>query len=181
MVDALRAGTRAEHDAIERELDWRVRASDAAAYRAWLERLYGFHRIWEPQVAQALQDPVFFEPRRKLHLLATDLDQLGVSRCALEFLPSPTFASGFATVGQALGSMYVVEGSTLGGQLIARHVKATLGFAPSYHVGYRRRTAGMWRQFQERLEKAVEPARTDKAVCAARATFAQLRSWLTSV
>ena len=44
-------------------------------YVALLQRFYGFHRCWEPEVATLLEDelPQFFAPRRKLPNLEADL------------------------------------------------------------------------------------------------------------
>jgi heme oxygenase len=169
----LRDETRDEHEAIEAALDWRARASDAASYRHWIARLHGFHRGWEPAVAAALADPAFFDPRRKLHLLADDLARLG--GCAAPAAP----VAAFATPAEALGSMYVIEGSTLGGQLIARHVRATLGFEPTYHASYGPAAGRMWRGFRARIERDVPAADADVAVASAARTFAHLRDWLT--
>ena len=144
-------------------------------YRTWLERLYGFHAIWEPQVAAALNDPAFFEPRRKLALLAADL---GDDANALATLPRPTLPTPLATVPDALGSMYVLEGSTLGGQLIARHVRATLGLPAHYHAAYGPRSGAMWRGFQDKLGGTVAAKDEDRVLDAARATFVHLREWL---
>lgn len=173
LLHRLRTETRAEHDAIERDLDWERRVADRAGYRDMLARLRGFHLAWEPAVAAALGDPEFFEPRRKSELLARDLNRLGR---ASEF---PRYPRPIAFHGrdEALGSIYVLEGSTLGGQLIARHVAATLEFDGSYHGAYGAAAGAMWRAFQAYL---LEQAEDDDAVVdGARRTFSDLRWWLT--
>ena len=52
---------------------------------------------------------------------------------------------------KALGCLYVLEGATLGGVLIARHVRASLGFdgdaGSAFYLGYGPRTGAMWRGF----------------------------------
>ena len=164
---------------MEAALDWQARASDRRRYRAWLERLYGFHRIWDPAVACAVADPALVEPRRKLTLLVADLGRLDVAVSALDALPSPPPLR-FVDAAEALGSMYVLEGSALGGKLIARHVRASLGFAPAYHDPYGDRAGAMWREFQSRLESIVTLSRADGAVASAKSTFEHLRAWLTS-
>jgi heme oxygenase (biliverdin-IX-beta and delta-forming) len=176
LSDRLRRETRAEHDAIEAALDWRRHAGSPALYRRWLERLYAFHRVWEPAVAAALPDPALFAPRRKLALLRADLVRLGARDAELAALPAPDPVLAISGEAEALGSLYVVEGSSLGGALIARHVEATLGFAPAYHAAYGRRAAAMWSAFRLRLDAAaVDPA---AVVAAADATFRHLRRHL---
>lgn len=176
LAGRLRDETRAAHDAIEAAVDFESRIADPAAYRRWLERLYGFHRGWEPRVDAALGDPDFFAARRKLHLLADDLVRLGAGDPdALPVYEQPAFPDAAA----ALGSMYVVEGSTLGGQVIAKSVRQQLGIEPAYHSSYGRAAARMWREFQERLEE-VPAERHDAVVAEGARTFDRMRAWLTA-
>ncbi|PAX08143.1 biliverdin-producing heme oxygenase [Sphingomonas lenta] len=173
VVERLRRETRDEHDAIELTLDWERRTATVGAYAGWLRRLHAFHGWWEPRAAELVDDPAFFEPRRKLGLLAGDLERIGAEPVAAD-------AAGLAlaTRAEALGSMYVLEGSTLGGKLIARRVRDVLGFEPGYHDPYGARTGAMWRVFQARLAADVEAHEEDEAVDAARRTFRHLRERL---
>jgi heme oxygenase len=172
----LREETRAEHDRIEDELDWQARASDRRSYGEWLARLHAFYAAWEPALADAIADPAFFDARRKLPLLTRDLAGLAGARKPLA--PSaPPYP--FETDVQALGALYVLEGSTLGGQLIAAHVRTTLGLEPGFHGSYGRNTARQWRDFRAFLDRKIPPADLPQAVAAANTTFAALRRHLT--
>ena len=163
----LREETRAEHDAIEAALDWERRAGSPDSYSCWLERLWGFHVDWEPQVAALLHTDEF----ARLAAITGDLARLGV--LAPDTLPRPAPLP-LAGAAEALGSLYVVEGSMLGGQVIARAVETRLGFRPAYHGA----GAAGWRAFRQRLDAA--PAEdADRTVAAARRTFVHLRDWLT--
>lgn len=55
------------------------------------------------------------------------------------------------TVGQLVGALYVIEGSTLGGQLISRslnqHLGLTLNTGARFFYGYGEQTALMWQSF----------------------------------
>ena len=70
--------------------------------------------------------------------------------------------------------MYVVEGSTLGGQYIAKHVERRFGFrggsGNAYFRGYGERTGSMWRSFKDDLI-ALPEEDTDRVIAAARAMF----------
>ena len=176
----LRAETRDEHARIERDLERSWQTETLAGYRHMLGRLYGFHASWEPDIARALGDELFLEPRRKLHLLASDLSRLGAVPAEVSGLPRCK-PLGLPTPAHALGSLYVMEGSTLGGQLIARRLTQTfgpaIGGALSYHRAYGGAVGPMWRAFRARLD--AEPASVhDQAVVSARNTFATLRGWL---
>ncbi len=175
-LDRLRQETAGAHAAVERAFDWQGRLSTIAGYHGTLAALYGFHAAWEPYAAAVLDDPAFFDPRRRAGLLADDLRHLGGTTEGLERPALPTLA----TPAAALGSMYVVEGSTLGGRLIARHVAATLALRPggglSYHTGHGAGSGAMWRAFCARLNASLPPGSgtETEAVAAAVATFACL-------
>ena len=83
-----------------------------------------------------------------------------------------------------MGAMYVLEDSTLGGQVIARHVRRRLRVAVSeggceYYECYGRNATGpMWQTFLDRLSAEAEPRSHDAVIAGARQTFAALRGWL---
>lgn len=149
-------------------------------YVGVLGRLYGFWRGWEPQVAAVLLDEALLAPRRRLHLLAADLKAAGVCDAdvaALPACPPPVLDS----AAEALGSLYVMEGSTLGGRVIQRHVERCLGEAGraacSYFGGYGAQTGAMWRAFLARLDTV--PAEDGERVGrGATATFERVGWWL---
>jgi len=154
---------------------------DLGAYTQLLGRFYGFWRNWEPRVAALLDDPAFLAPRRRLHLLAADLAAVGClpqAVAALPLCPLPVLRN----AAEAFGSLYVMEGSTLGGRVIERNVDRCLGLdrlsGCSYFAGYGAATGPMWRSFLARLETAPAgdvPQITDGA----SATFDRLAWWLT--
>jgi heme oxygenase len=179
----LRAETRAAHEAIERDLDWERRVATRAGYRTLLERFYGFHAVFEPAVAAALADDALHAPRRKLGLLAQDLGFHGLSAAAIAALPRPPRLRLPATRPEALGALYVTEGSTLGGQLIARHVEHHLGLGEAgsrYHRSYGREVGAMWAGFRRHLDEAAtaDPDCAAAIVDGANRTFADLGAWL---
>lgn len=153
---------------------------DRETYKQVLERFYGFWSGWEPQVAALLQDRLLLDPRRRLHLLEADLAALGSSACAVAALPACPLPL-LHDAAEALGSLYVMEGSTLGGRVIQQNVERHLGFDSrsgcAYFTGYGASTGMMWRLFLARLDEA--PA-TDagRIATGAAATFERLASWL---
>ncbi len=176
----LRAATRPSHDAIEGALGLLDEGLDLDAYRLVLRRFYGFWRGWEPQVAHLLRDEALSGPRRRVHLLAADLAALGVSGPALDALPSCPLTI-LRDGAEALGSLYVMEGSTLGGRVIQRNVERCLGdqgrASCSYFNGYGGQTGAMWRLFLARLDEAPA-ADAERIGHGAAATFERLGWWL---
>ncbi len=107
-----------------------------AGYRDLLARLHGFHATWEHAIGAQLLDETFLAPRRRLALLAADLDHLGLAPAAVAALPQPG-AVRLDGPAAAMGALYVLEGSTLGGQLIGRHIAGLHGFSETGLAYYR--------------------------------------------
>ncbi|GBU18586.1 MULTISPECIES: biliverdin-producing heme oxygenase [Methylobacterium] len=178
----LREETAAPHEALERDLDWQARVASLDGYRDLLARLRGFHATLEPEIAGALGDDAFLDPRRRIEALDADLACLGLTPAAVEALPRPQ-SLGLAGPDEALGALYVFEGSTLGGILIGRHVRALHGLSPeegcAYYAGRGERAGPMWRSFCERLDAVGETPGAAEAVSAGAArTFRAMRDWL---
>lgn len=101
-------------------------------YVRLLRRLHGFHtaveaRLANPAWAQGWPDlGIDLPTHRRSHLLSGDLDALGaVPEQAAVRLPA------LDNLGQALGCLYVVEGSSLGGRVLAPVFRAALGDVPT--------------------------------------------------
>lgn len=178
MIDRLRSETRDLHHAIERDLDLNCYLASRAAYRALLTGWWGFLAAFEPAVA-AMLEPAFHAPRRKLHLLRQDLQALGLAAATIDRLPICESFPPPASEAEALGALYVIEGSTLGGQLIARRAIDLLG--PDVPLAFLRpygpAVGAMWRAFRMHLLDRVALQAEDIAIASARATFVQLSSW----
>jgi heme oxygenase (biliverdin-IX-beta and delta-forming) len=177
----LRAVTRPAHNALEGALGLLDEHLDLDAYKDVLARFYGFWSGWQPQVTAMLQDETLSGPRRRLHFLVADLTALGVSSLALKALPLCPLTE-LRDAAEALGSLYVMEGSTLGGQRIRRNVERCLGgdgrVSCSYFNGYGAETGLMWRSFLAGLE-GVPTADAERLGRGASATFERLGWWLT--
>lgn len=178
----LREETQDAHEAIERDFHWEHQVATLDGYRGLLSRLYGFYAVWEPAAAMLVED-AFFAPRRKLHLLAADLHHLGLTSADLGRLPACRPGVRMARRPEAIGAMYVLEGSTLGGQIIARRIAETLGFGANggcaYYCAYGAAIGTMWREFRDRLLD-VPPDEHEAVLATATSTFACLHQWLSS-
>lgn len=182
-LKSLRNATERHHHKVEAELDLLRPSLRLADYVALLERFYGFHRLWEPHVAALLETelPDFFRPRRKLQNIEADLRHLGHGTEDLSALASCHNLPPLGSVGAALGSLYVIEGSTLGGRILARHFGEHLGVRPEagcrLFSGYEERTGQMWKAFGE-VMAIRSPAEDQDMLTAAVATFESLGEWL---
>jgi heme oxygenase len=189
ILQRLRAETRAEHEALEGHIDLLGRPWSMDFYRRLLEKFYGFYAVIEP--------PLFSRPewqplgvdvgkRLKLPLLVEDLKFLGLGEAEIEELPRCANAPSIATFPQALGAAYVLEGSTLGGQIITRHLKKELGVEVgrgiSFFMSYGAEVGPMWRQFTSVLDSFDGDAgEMAEIVDTAGATFRTFDEWLTDI
>lgn len=175
----LRSGTRALHQAVEaRRPMSRLLADDLsrADYMACLARLAALHATIEPALAPWLAGRVDLDlaRRSKRAWLEDDLDCLG-ARPARPY-PRPVWT----TEAHAWGALYVLEGATLGGAVIARHVQhqpwLAQGRGLRFFRGYQRDTGPMWARFRAALADAAgdDDAFIAAALGSARATFRML-------
>lgn len=180
--ERLRLRTQPAHQALETDLRLLDGHADALRMRALLSRFHGFHAGFEPALADRLAgEAAFVQARARLPALRADLGRLGLAASEIDALPQCTAAAGLAaTEAEALGALYVMEGSTLGGQLITRE----LGGLPWWPAGgltyfdpHGRATGLRWRETLARLE-AAPPEQHDTLIEAADRAFRLLHGWL---
>jgi heme oxygenase len=184
MRDRLRTETEPLHRRVEAAVGLEQRIGDAARYRELLSRLYPFHHAWDERLARVdLPASLAVAERRKSGWLAADLAHLGLDPGSLDPGPEPTLPP-LGTLPRLLGGMYVVEGSSLGGQLILRRVADAFGYdadtGARFFTGYGARTGGMWRAFVAVLDQfdPASPA-ADEMVAGACAMFEAFERWMT--
>jgi heme oxygenase (biliverdin-IX-beta and delta-forming) len=172
------------HTQLENALDLMRPSWKRDDYVALLEGFYGFVAPWEAAVAAALPDTLhdFFAPRRKAAWLAADLCALTGETDRADSVVLAAHMPPMNTPGRVFGSLYVMEGSTLGGRFIAPHVASALqlraGHGNAYFDGYGARTGSMWNAFRETAAASVPVDQCGAAIESARATFEGLHAWL---
>ena len=179
----LRTATAEDHERVEAALDLTHPALDRPRLGAAVATLHAFWRAAERGLDDwAARHPgdaalVDWAGRRRAHLYAGDLHALGAEPVAAE----PALAAVAAT-DEALGRMYVLEGSTLGGTFIDRHLAGLpslsavrlRAFSP-----YGERTGPMWAAYRRATREHVAAGGdADQVVAAARSTFAALSTWV---
>lgn len=183
LSDDLKARTRDQHHAAEASPAMQAVLADdltRASYRDHLARLVAFYGPAEsalaavPGLADVLDD---LDGRLvKTAWLRDDLGVLGTGPAAPDAEP-PTL-----DVSEALGMLYVIEGSTLGGKLIARHLERTLGVTSrsgaQFYSSYGPDRGPRWTHFKRALDTfgTSHPDQSDRAIQAAADTFDALRA-----
>ncbi len=179
----LRAATRPLHDRIEAAMGLPA-PMQRQHYLRFLTTWWGFLVPLEAKLAELHQtslDPSFdWAPRLKTAWLEQDLKALGLTPSQVDALPlCPEVPQLQGDWGRAMGCQYVLEGASLGGQLLSRMVREALPEAQAacrFIASYGSDVGAMWRAFLPVLERAL--AATEASVTAAACeTFTTLERW----
>jgi heme oxygenase len=157
-------------------------------YTRLLERWHGFEQAWGPAADRAigyLLPEGFLARRKRLPMLNADLLSLGRTQQQIDALPVfPSSLLNWNDRSVALGTLYVIEGSTLGGQHVAKFIHARLGLTPqhgiAYFSSYGSEVGVRWRETKALLDAPPFPVNEDVVVESAIATFDLLGGWLSS-
>ena len=183
--ERLRVVTREAHLRLEAEVDFDNRLTSLAAYRSFLEDFYRFVRPLEAALAKLdlASLGIDTDTRRKLPWIEADLKDLGHTAESLENLPAFGDVPAFTDPLDALGALYVLEGSSLGRQVMLLKLRARLGIgrgrAGRFFSGYGNETGQMWQSFVAILNNAgTSPIAARRIETAALATFAAFEKCL---
>ena len=182
IAGALREGTADLHASLESALPLGSIDLTLASYGQLLQGFRGYFAAWEQSAHNAapahLQD--LLAERARTALLDRDLATLGQP-------PTPVLATDLPPLhptAALLGSMYVLEGSRLGGQYLVRSLESRLGLTPehglAFFYGFGPQTGSRWKAFCEVLEQQVTDVTVDTSLSAARETFTSLHRWMVS-
>lgn len=178
IINALRADTAAQHQHLEDIVNIEARIQNHDDYCALLADFYSFYQALEAALEgfdwKTLNHD--FEGRRKCPKLLADLNALGVKPHGET---APVRAP--KTPAQAFGALYVLEGATLGGQIITRQLieKGYPAEERSFFGGYGEDNGKMWQSFQMALADYVNtPEREAEAIEGARQAFTDMANWL---
>lgn len=181
-LNALRSGTQTLHVALEKRLPFFCDTLDLERYKRLLSAYYGFYHELEDR----LQHSPWMTPGCDLHArlktpaLHRDLQALGVNTQSLALCDTLPALSSPASV---LGVLYVLEGATLGGNVLRKQMSERLGL--DAHNGcaflyvYGEATGRQWKAFMDFLGSVPLDAQArGEAVQAACSTFSCFEQWL---
>ncbi len=149
-----------EQTALSRSLlDPAIKTGQYFKYLLAMEKVIAFtEKSVYPKLSSVIPD---LSSRSKAGILSRDLDWLG------KFVPAPDLDAIYPAApgdilntGFALGFMYVIEGSTLGGLYILKQLPESLGIREneggSYFYGYGKETHKRWNDFLKTLSDYAE-------------------------
>jgi heme oxygenase len=148
-------------------------------YLRALQALYQFHLPLQAQLEASTRRITggCFEPADRPGWLRQDLTWLGAA-------PGPAGWQGLEITGPAhwAGVTYAVEGSTLGGRLIATRIARNLGYGPghgaTFLTGFGEHTGARWRQLWTCIGALGIPPAAPEAIAGALAVFQALEEIL---
>ena len=182
----LKEQTAEQHQRLEGKLNILARLNSAQGYKSLLKQFYGFYRPLEMHLGSVMCPPGFlanFTARRKTPLLEKDLLFLDLPERELRALPQCQKLPTVESEAQAFGCLYVLEGATLGGQIISKYIAEKLGYeserGATFFMSYGAEVRAMWCAFCQALrEYATAHDADDEVVAAAVDTFDKFDQWL---
>jgi heme oxygenase len=188
--DQLRHETRQEHHDLEKALDLFSAQFNVTDYRNLLVKFFVFHAAFDAYLSLKKHEGIsaekfYLEGRSKKNWLAQDVDFMGIDAASdIGKLSHDDFAILLPSTEHIWGAIYVIEGSTLGGQILARHFTKTLGLFPEaglrFFTAYGSETKAKWNETIRQLEVlANQDVRHANIIAGAKRTFEFLKQHLT--
>ncbi len=120
--------------------------------------------------------------RRKAAMIRQDLHTLQ-HNAPEDTLPLCAELPSIQSMAQAFGCLYVMEGSTLGGKIIAKSLEKNLGLSAvhgaSFFHGYGPDTGHKWKTFQQSLVRFNQDFQKEQEIVeAANETFYYFENWI---
>ncbi|MCW1913160.1 biliverdin-producing heme oxygenase [Luteolibacter sp. GHJ8] len=185
ILKRLRHETRELHMALEERLPLLSPELSVGDYRALLRRFHGYYAPLEEGLVKAgrwREIGLDCPERLKVGALERDLAVLGDDSARIAALPRCANLPEVESLAGSLGCFYVIEGATLGGQIISRHLLQNLNLTPetgcAFFSGYGAETGSRWKAFGEILTNATREGDGDAIVASANRTFSTLSEWL---
>lgn len=183
LSDTLKNQTQVNHQKLEKVLVSKLKAmSEVEQYIDILRLFQGYFAALEIKIQKSLNYSMLpdYDQRRKSTALTEDLSSFGMKSVLIatdDDLPE------IDNHENALGALYVIEGSTLGGKMIAAMVSRQLDLKGdvglSFFNGYGYETAAMWSVFKEAINSSDQSADKQAAIIeTANQTFSKFYDWM---
>jgi heme oxygenase len=184
----LKTETRSQHQQTEGDVDLMRDDFNKENYRDLLVKFYRFYKPYEAKVSEMIgQNGIDFNHHERLNTpkLEKDLRELGMSDEEIAAIETTDDLPRLDSSERVFGSLYVIEGSTLGGQVISRHLKQSLGLdetnGVAFFSGYGRDTGPMWKGFGKAITNFADQSDNhDEIIAAAIETFEKIGNALNS-
>jgi heme oxygenase len=180
LSEKLKEETKQNHQILEKALVSQLKAiRSPQEYASLLKLFYGYFGGLETLINNVIDNNLLTDSdqRRKTQAIANDILALG------EAVPAKASGNDLPRINdhlEALGALYVIEGSTLGGKIISKMMLQQLGTdkGMSFFAGYGDKTEQMWDTFKQALNsQAQNPEQEAVVIAAANQTFLKFGEW----
>ena len=201
--EQLKESTQPSHQALEKKMVSMIRKIHTRQdYVKFLKLMYGYYSALEKRVQEYVSE-LEIGKRRKAERLLEDISYFESmttsgesssrdSRTTASFeesLPQGTLPDAswnelpaIRSHAEALGAMYVMEGSTMGGKIIARMIEGQAGISGpsgfSFFNGYGEETGRMWEEFKVFLNRPLDEMEKLNMILTANRTFITFYNWI---
>ena len=159
----LKARTAHQHAQTEDGIDLMSDEFSLDDYKKLLVAFYGFYKPFEEKMSAAIsRNGVEFDYQERLNApkLLNDLKYLGTSETEINNIETTEDLPALDSAEKVFGALYVIEGSTLGGQVISRHLRQKFnldaGNGAAFFSGYGVETGKMWNVFREKITEFAD-------------------------
>jgi len=184
IMQRLRSETREQHVRLEHTVDLRSRFESLEQYRDLLSRMLGLHEPMERALLRIDWSgaPIELGQRSKTAWLQQDLLALNFTATEIAAIPGCAEIPELSSAARGIGCLYVLEGSTLGGAVIARQLERVLKIGADqggrFYASYGERLSLMWGRFGAAADDCCASiVAADQACAAARDTFGCFEAW----
>jgi heme oxygenase (biliverdin-IX-beta and delta-forming) len=180
LTEELKEVTADAHQAAEKKLITALKKiATTTDYMHMLNWLYGYYAPMEGLIRRFLTPDILpdIPKRSRAEYLLWDMKETG-----LPVLP-PDICQQLPVIDsypRALGALYVLEGSTLGGRIIAGMISQELDSIKSlsFFNGYGAETNRMWQSFKKFLNHPFPLIQRREIIAAAEDTFITFKNWI---
>lgn len=178
----LKENTKEAHQALEAVVVRQIKSIRSKEdYVRLLHKFYGFHQPMEEIYDAYFNDDIipFYSKRRRVNTILRDLSNLGAET---ENIPTTRDLPLIDSPARAMGSFYVLEGSTQGGVIVADMLIKYAGLSPgttSFFYAYGNDSKEMWQSFKDKMDNyfPYDDLRND-VIEGAIDTFSKFREWM---
>jgi heme oxygenase len=176
--EQLKDSTHPSHQALEKKMVSMIKKIQTRQdYVKFLKLMYGYYSALEKRVQDYVSEPEIGK-RRKAQRLLEDIS-------CFETTATPDLCKELPPISshaEALGAMYVLEGSTMGGKIIARMIEGQAGInGPSgfsFFNGYGDDNGKMWEDFKSLLNRPFDELEKLNLILTANRTFITFSNWI---